>query len=205
MVVWRSREDCEMLVIAFWAFLFPISSIPPAAAPSPLLSDAFNSTGGWTYRFFVVCMFPCMKAGLSKPRHHRQQKHTWLLLSGLLIYCCGGENAKSMQKPKLSYLCHAHNFCAMGTANIIAVAVCAIALGIGTCTLHDKYSPVTCSRCAVIENMICSCTENRWSPTCLWDSLVCFYCVVHVHRCRKSVIPHLAQFTGASNLVMYSP
>lgn len=30
----------------------------------------------------------------------------------------------------------------------------------GTGVLHDKYSPVTCSRCAVIGNMICACREN---------------------------------------------
>lgn len=170
---------------------------PPHPLTLPTsISHAFNSTGGvLDFSVFVVCAFPYMKACLSKQRHHKLQQHTWLLLSGLLIYCCGGENAKSMQNQSF-HIYVIHITFALWELSILLLCVCAIALGIGTRILHDEYSPVTCSCCAVIENMICACRENCSSPTCLlWYSLVCFCFVVHRQRCRKyeAVISHLAQ------------
>lgn len=187
-----SNGSMEIVLRGLWeachCFLgFPVSHLISSTSSSPLptsISDAFNSTGGWTYLLFVVCMFPYMKVGPSK--HHRQQQHTWLLLSGLLIYCCGGENAKSMQNQSFHIYIPLITF-ALWELSILLLCVCAIALGMGTRTLHDKYSPVTCSRCAVIGNMICASRENWWRPAYLWwDSLSCFCCAVHLHRCRKS-------------------
>lgn len=141
---------------------FPVYHLIGSTCSRPLstfMSDAFNSTGAWIYLIFVVCMFLYTKAGLSKQQPHRQQQHTWLLLSGLVIYCCGGENAKSMQNQTFHIYVLPITF-ALWELSILLPCVCAIALGIGTRALHDKYSPVTCSRCAVIENMICACAEN---------------------------------------------
>lgn len=35
----------------------------------------------------------------------------------------GGRKRREYAKAKLSYLCHTHNFCTMGTVNIIAVCL----------------------------------------------------------------------------------
>lgn len=154
---------------------FPVFHLVSSTCSSPLptaISDAFNSTGGWTCRVFVVCMFPYMKASLSKQRHHRQQQHTWLLLSGPLIYCCGKENAKSMQNQSFHIYVILVTF-ALWELSILLLCVCTIALGIGTRALHAKYSPVTCSWFAVIENMICACTQNCWNQHASDGTLLC--------------------------------
>lgn len=188
----RSSNGSKEIVLrglwdAYHCFLgFPVSHLISSTCSSPLptsISDAFNSTGAWTYRVFVICMFPYESQPLKATALHAAT--TYMAASvrtfDLLLR---GRKCQEYAKAKLSYLYHI-TF-ALWELSVLLLCVCAIALGIGTRTLHDKYSPVTCSWCAVIENMICACTE-KWSPTCLcWDSLVCFCCVVHVHRCRKS-------------------
>lgn len=71
-----------------------------------------------------------------------------------------GRKCQEYAKAKLSYLCHTHNFCTMGTVCIIAVCLPNCTGNRNSHSPRQKYSPVTCSRCAVIENMICACTEN---------------------------------------------
>lgn len=136
--------------------------------PSPLLYPMLSTPGGWGVDFsvFVVCVFLYMKACLSRQRHHRQQRQTRLHLSGLLIYCREGEKAKSMQTQSFHIYVIRITF-ALWELSILLLCVCVIALGMGTRVLHDKYSPVACSQCAVIENMICACRESCVSPTCL--------------------------------------
>lgn len=159
----------ETLAIASWDLLIP-HSVPPAAPPPPPLPPLYlmlsTPPGVLDFSVFVVCVFPYMKACLSKQRHHMVQQHTRLLLSGLLIYCSGGENAKNMQNQSF-HIYVIHITFALWELSILLLCVCGIALGIGPRILDDEYSPVTCRCCAVIENMICACRENCSSPTCL--------------------------------------
>lgn len=134
--------------------------------PPHFYIQCFQLQGGGLLSLCGLCVSIYESLCLSKQRHHRQQRHTRLLLSGLLIYCREGENAKSMQTQSFHIYVIRITF-ALWELSILLLCVCVIALGIGTRILHDKYSPVTCSQCAVIENMICACRENCVSPTCL--------------------------------------
>lgn len=161
-----ANTDQRHFVVAFWAFLFPISFSSTCSSPLPTsISGAFNSTGGLDFSRLCalhVSMYESrpLKATVSQAAATAHTDASVRTFDSLLW----GRKCQSMQNQSF-HIYVIHNFCTMGTVNIIAVC---LRWDIGTHILHDKYSPVTCSRCAVIETVICACTENCWSPTCLW-------------------------------------
>lgn len=116
----------ETLAIASWDLLIP-HSVPPAAPPPPTtttsISHAFNSTGGVGLLSLCGLRVSIYESlSLKAAASHGATTYTAASIRTFDLFLWG-RKCQEYAKPKLSYLCHTHNFCTMGTVNIIAVCL----------------------------------------------------------------------------------
>lgn len=112
------------IAIASWAFLIPISvSSTCSSPPSPLLYPMLSTPGGWTSQsLWSVCFHIWKPLPLKATASQAATAYTAASIRtfDLLPW---GRKCQEYANAKLSYLCHTHNFCTMGTVNIIAVCL----------------------------------------------------------------------------------